>query len=350
MSSSAQIEANRSNAVLSTGPKTASGKSRASKNAVRHGLRSELPVLPCEQADDWLKHREGILRSLSPAGTLEQQLAERVALCLWRLRRAAVFETAAATIAIESVPDETRRLRVEDDVSFSFGEPNEAREQNDAEEELEKARALLQEAERDLALVELVTSGADDAAPVDGQAAGNVLETIGNLPPEDRAVDGTDDAFLVRVGIPQDELENCWDWDGWTVGMVRKGLNLIANLAKFPAEKLQVRLSADAREDVEEKGQKVRDLQRQVKDHRQRVKAMEERKRRKRILPDDSTINKVLRYEAHVSRQMLQALHTLERLQAARAGADVPPPAALDVTVDGPSAALETALENASQL
>ena len=54
------------------------------------------------------------------------------------------------------------------------------------------------------------------------------------------------------------------------------------------------------------------------------------------MLPDDTTLNKVTRYEAHLSRQMLQALHTLERLQAARAGQPVPPPAALDVTVDAP--------------
>jgi hypothetical protein len=33
---------------------------------------------------------------------------------------------------------------------------------------------------------------------------------------------------------------------------------------------------------------------------------------------------------------MLQALHTLERLQAARAGQPVTPPVALDVTVDTP--------------
>ncbi len=34
-------------------------------------------------------------------------------------------------------------------------------------------------------------------------------------------------------------------------------------------------------------------------------------------------------------RQLLQALHTLERLQKTRAGEDVPAPAALDVTVNG---------------
>jgi hypothetical protein len=55
------------------------------------------------------------------------------------------------------------------------------------------------------------------------------------------------------------------------------------------------------------------------------------------MLPDASTLDRVMRYEAHVSRQLLQTLHTLERLQAARAGEPVPPPAALDVTVNAPA-------------
>ena len=44
---------------------------------------------------------------------------------------------------------------------------------------------------------------------------------------------------------------------------------------------------------------------------------------------------KLSRYEAHLERSMYRALHELQRLQAARRGADVPPPAAVDVTVHG---------------
>jgi hypothetical protein len=40
-----QIEANRKNAKLSTGPKTAKGKARVSKNAIRHGVWSINPVV-----------------------------------------------------------------------------------------------------------------------------------------------------------------------------------------------------------------------------------------------------------------------------------------------------------------
>jgi len=38
MASVAQIQANRSNALKSTGPRTAAGKERASQNAIKHGL------------------------------------------------------------------------------------------------------------------------------------------------------------------------------------------------------------------------------------------------------------------------------------------------------------------------
>jgi hypothetical protein len=41
--SQARAEANRANAKRSTGPKTAAGKARASKNALRHGLGAAVP-------------------------------------------------------------------------------------------------------------------------------------------------------------------------------------------------------------------------------------------------------------------------------------------------------------------
>ena len=79
------------------------------------------------------------------------------------------------------------------------------------------------------------------------------------------------------------------------------------------------------------------------------LKAAEDRARLQRLLPDESTLDKISRYEAHLSRQLVQALHELERLKAARGGADITPPAALDVNVNGASPALEMALENTSR-
>lgn len=45
---------------------------------------------------------------------------------------------------------------------------------------------------------------------------------------------------------------------------------------------------------------------------------------RERLLPDEATINKVVRYEAHLNRQFYQALHELEALQTRRLGGEAP--------------------------
>src|SRR5205823_3102764 len=46
VTSEARIQANRKNAQRSTGPKTASGKERSRRNALKHGLTGEGTVLP----------------------------------------------------------------------------------------------------------------------------------------------------------------------------------------------------------------------------------------------------------------------------------------------------------------
>jgi hypothetical protein len=46
--------------------------------------------------------------------------------------------------------------------------------------------------------------------------------------------------------------------------------------------------------------------------------------RRDRILSDQADLEKIARYEAHLSRQMYQALHELEALQARRVGNAAP--------------------------
>jgi hypothetical protein len=53
MSSLRQIEANRHNARLSTGPVTEDGKRKSRQNAVRHGLTAETVIDALEDAEDY---------------------------------------------------------------------------------------------------------------------------------------------------------------------------------------------------------------------------------------------------------------------------------------------------------
>ena len=54
MSSPKQIEANRRNALKSTGPITREGKERSRRNALRHGLTAQTVIAGLEDAADFI--------------------------------------------------------------------------------------------------------------------------------------------------------------------------------------------------------------------------------------------------------------------------------------------------------
>ena len=73
-------------------------------NAVKHGIYSVSPVIPWfEDEDDWLAFRDSIFESLRPEGGLEQALADRVALLLWRLMRIIRYERESVTNSLSAV-------------------------------------------------------------------------------------------------------------------------------------------------------------------------------------------------------------------------------------------------------
>ena len=103
MTSLARIEANRRNAALSTGPRTAEGKAAAARNATTHGIFAAVPVIPGESPEAWEAHLAGVVESLAPVGLLEVNLAERAALLLWRLQRLARYEAETVAAGLEQV-------------------------------------------------------------------------------------------------------------------------------------------------------------------------------------------------------------------------------------------------------
>jgi acetyl-CoA acetyltransferase len=91
MTTERQINANRRNAQHSTGPRTPDDKAISGRNNTRHGFRSTTPIIPrLEDPDAWEHHRQTTVDGLAPTKALEETLAERVALILWRHIRIAV--------------------------------------------------------------------------------------------------------------------------------------------------------------------------------------------------------------------------------------------------------------------
>jgi hypothetical protein len=93
MSSLKQIEANRRNALKSTGPITPEGKERSSRNAIRHGLTAETVIAGFEDAEDYQAFEAAVTADHDAESAVERELVLRLASVLWRLRRATGIET-----------------------------------------------------------------------------------------------------------------------------------------------------------------------------------------------------------------------------------------------------------------
>ena len=87
MTSDKQTEANRQNALKSTGPKTPEGKAAVRLNALKHGLLSRETLLPGEDEEALRELGERLRDELQPVGELENLLVDRIVSAYWRLRR-----------------------------------------------------------------------------------------------------------------------------------------------------------------------------------------------------------------------------------------------------------------------
>jgi hypothetical protein len=101
MTSFRQIEANRRNAIKSTGPNTEHGKRRSRRNAVRHGLCAETVVEIIEDTDDYSAFETAVIADYDAQTAVERELVLRLASLLWRLRRATAIETDLLRIQAE---------------------------------------------------------------------------------------------------------------------------------------------------------------------------------------------------------------------------------------------------------
>jgi hypothetical protein len=87
-----QIESNRRNALLSTGPRSDAGRHRSSLNALRHGLTARIVVLPTEDLLAYQVFSADFFASLAPETFAERQCAQTIVDTQWRLNRVRTIE------------------------------------------------------------------------------------------------------------------------------------------------------------------------------------------------------------------------------------------------------------------
>lgn len=95
--------------------------------------------------------------------------------------------------------------------------------------------------------------------------------------------------------------------------MVRAGLEAIARATGEDPEALLKVATEEARREALSAKYQAEQVERDL-----------ERMSRERLLPDETTLQKITRYEAHLCRLLYKTLHELEALQARRSGQAAP--------------------------
>jgi hypothetical protein len=285
------------------GPLTQEGKEVVKWNATQHGIQSPAPVVPgMEKVEEWEVHRDGILESLSPEGHMELVLAERVALLSWRLHRVTRYETESIALYQEKAQEDLakKRGRPFSDVSGPASP--------------EVVRSNLKSARVDLKLLKRFARTADDE-PLSGLDAANILWEVAEH--TDAVAEGEAEAeeLLENLSVPGlEEVSSPEEFEGWTAGLLHRAVEQIASSAdREGPEAVLEAVMRSAEWKVKKAKQSAEEVERDL-----------ERMGRERLLPDEKTLEKVARYEAHLSRGLYKALHELEALQTRRTGGAAP--------------------------
>ena len=92
MATDAQIAANQGNAQHSTGPKTAEGKERSSRNSILHGFTGKFKLLAWENHDEYIDLLFAFGAEHQPQSPAETALIERMAQHFWLVQRALTLQ------------------------------------------------------------------------------------------------------------------------------------------------------------------------------------------------------------------------------------------------------------------
>ncbi|SPF50441.1 conserved hypothetical protein [Candidatus Sulfopaludibacter sp. SbA4] len=92
MATRKQIEANRRNAQLSTGPRTAAGKAVSRFNALKTGIDARLQIIPGEEPEALDALKAEYRERFKPANTEQSLLVDVLVRYDWQLRRLRVSE------------------------------------------------------------------------------------------------------------------------------------------------------------------------------------------------------------------------------------------------------------------
>jgi len=303
VASLAKVESNRANALKSTGPRTVDGKNTARWNALKHGLLSKAVVLrEGEGKEDEEEFKELLLslhETYGPEGTMEEILVERIAVGYWRLQRAIRFETGMLREDLDCI-----LFDYYNEADYQGKKPKQKR---DFEAARKKDRQTIRENKY---CIKLLAAGLDLSAAHEDKPIS--METYyRNLINEEY-----NDAYFEEIETDEMTLDQMRQFlinYGWTDDKLRNNF-----------------IQQDVRE-IELCRKRIKDLFAEEKAETFKLSRL---LYTKAVLKEEG-LNRLLRYETAIEKQIYKALHELLRLQSARRGERPSLPVAVDVSTDG---------------
>lgn len=289
-----QLAANRRNARQSTGPKTATGKAVSKWNALKHGILSTQVLVRGqhgrESAREFTALHRRFTAELRPVGPLEEMLVDQVVTAHWRRRRALTAEAGEIALSVDGGHWERERglgPRLQWLCWRTRGDAVEA----------------MQESDLGNSVLEAWLGEIREAVARDGELT---EATVHNLVQKT----GTAASWPAREleQLRQRQAENPEGLDA----VALRERNRKAALA-FADRELGM---------VAWRRRKCRQHEADAETAHQAAAA----------LPSLAALEKILRYETKLERQMFRAMHQLERLQRLRQGEALPAPLTLEVT------------------
>jgi hypothetical protein len=296
-----QLEANKKNA-LKAGVKTAEGKAIVKYNALKHGLLAKEIVIVvgdgAENPEEFSALLQDLKTQLKPEGTLEELLVEKIAVAYWRLRRAYKYEVGLI------------RRELDDAIDDYYSETDwQDKKVNKTEKEIEH------EIEQEKEAIESWRKDKRD---------------------------------FVRMRKEGKPLEEIYDWDDnweWLEEKVSYILTGQQDYKGFDPKHLREFLNNNANWSDDDIWQALIEVcDEGVERHKGQIVALGKEKEKNRLklqvirklgnIPSKEELDRLLRYEGAIERQLYKALNQLERIQRLRSGDNVPAPVEVDLDVN----------------
>ena len=286
------MEANNRNAAKSTGPKSQRGKFFASQGAITHGLYARDMLLPGEREAEFNQVRGEMISDCAPVGIREYQRVEKLAWHEWRWRRFRRAENGEIAMRLAD-----HQPVAEMAASTHIPQYNQA----------VGALSQLEQIE------EQVRSK--------GRVSADNLDSIRKMPYFEMVKYFLQLVELVQPTESRDDLPSSLEMPAAESANGRP--TEATNAARAAAKQEVVRSVL-----LDWLGVMKNAISQEKLYHIQYLGRRSEGKRNACLLPQEADLNRLMRWENHLSRQIERDENTLERMQRLRRGEKVPPPTA----------------------